>query len=95
MKLRQIKRRAYRMMTAPSWDYLVGGADENKNKMYHIRHVKPCRSYHAWCSDCNANLFPKVFGRFPYTMSEFNDFEADQQTFNQFDAKQKETRNEG
>jgi|LauGreDrversion4_2_1035121.scaffolds.fasta_scaffold04936_11 hypothetical protein len=92
MKLRQIKRRTYRAMTNPSWDYLVGGPSENKNKMYHIRGVGKCKSYHAWCSDCNARLFPKLHGRFPYTMSEFNEFEADQQSFNQFDAKQQETR---
>jgi len=92
MKLRQIKRRTYRAMTNPSYEYLFGDAEENKNKMYHIRHIKPCRSYHAWCSDCNANLFPKLFGRFPYTISEFNEFEDYQQSFNQFDAKQQETR---
>lgn len=79
MKMRQLKRLKYRQMTNPSYEYLFGNGEEDKNKMYHIRGVGKCKSYVAWCSDCNARLFPRVYGRFPYTMSEFNKFEADQQ----------------
>ena len=46
--------------------------------MYHTRHIKPCRSYSAGCSDCNAVLFRKTKGRFPHTYQEFSDFETAQ-----------------
>jgi len=78
MKLRQLKRRAYRLMTTAPWDYVAA-----RNRMWHIRHIKPCGEYSAWCSDCNAHLFPKLFGRFPHNMSEFNQFEMEQQEMDQ------------
>lgn len=47
--------------------------------MYHTRQIKPCRSYSAGCSDCNAVLFRQTKGRFPHTWAEFGDFETVQQ----------------
>ena len=47
--------------------------------MYHTRQIKPCRSYSAWCSDCNAVLFRQAKGRYPHTWVEFSEFENEQQ----------------
>ena len=74
MKLRKLKRRVYRLVTTAPWDYLAAN-----NTMWHIRHVKPCSSYTAGCSDCNAHRFPRLVGRFPRNVVEFNDFEMRQQ----------------
>jgi hypothetical protein len=80
MNLRQIKHRTYKMMTNPSYEHLFPAHDEDsRDVMWHIRAVKPCRTYHAWCPDCNAALFPRLFGRFPYTRSEMHQFEQAQQ----------------
>jgi hypothetical protein len=74
MKVRTLRKRAQRMMGTVSW-----WAALNDTKMYHIRKVKPCKEYHPWCDDCNAVLFKHEMGRFPYTVSEFNDYGAAKQ----------------
>jgi len=74
MKVRTLRKRAQNMMDNVSW--LACNEDI---KAYRMRKVKPCKSYHAWCSDCNAVLFRQEMGRFPYTVSEFNDYEQAKQ----------------
>jgi hypothetical protein len=70
MKVRTLRKRTQRMMDTVSW-----WACNNDTKMYFIRKVKPCKSYHPYCSDCNAVLFRKEMGRFPHTIAEFNAYE--------------------
>ena len=74
MKVRTLRKRAQRMMDTVSW-----WAALNDTKMYYIRKVKPCKEYHPWCDDCNSVLFRQEMGRFPYTVSEFNDYGAAKQ----------------
>jgi hypothetical protein len=76
MKLRKLKR-----IRARRWDSVHSSwsAVLDHDVMYPIRKVRPCRTYSAWCSDCNAALFPEVMGRFPHNVVEFNDFEQTQQ----------------
>lgn len=72
MKVRAIRRRAIaRMGHAPF--------SHDREVMYHVRDVKPCKEYTPWCSDCNVTLFRRLFNRFPYSISEFYDFEDKQQ----------------
>lgn len=79
MNLRQIKRRTVRMMDHQSWEYVTTTPSEADPKMFHVRKVKPCRSYDAWCGNCNVVLFRRLMGRFPYKLAEFNAFEQAQQ----------------
>jgi len=72
MKQRQHKRLIIKRMGTRSFSFDYEG-------MYHIRQIKPCKSYSAWCSDCNAVLFRKTEGRFPRTWAEFADYENKQQ----------------
>lgn len=74
MKVRTLRKRAQNMMDNVSW-----WAAMNDIKAYRMRKIKPCKSYHAWCSDCNAVLFRQEMGRFPHTISEFNEYEQDKQ----------------
>jgi hypothetical protein len=67
MKVRNLRKRSQRMMDTVSW-----WAAMHDTKMYYIRKVKPCKSYHPYCDDCNAVLFRKEMGRFPHTVAEFN-----------------------
>jgi hypothetical protein len=53
--------------------------DYDRNAMHHIRHIKPCSTYNAWCTKCNEALFPQVEGRFPRSVTEFFRFEEEQQ----------------
>jgi len=69
MKVRTLRKRAQRMMDTVSW-----WAAMHDTKMYYIRKVKPCKSYHPWCDDCNSVLFRQEMGRFPYTVAEFNEY---------------------
>lgn len=69
MKLRQLKHRHLEAMVHRQWDL-------DNPKMWHTRHLKPCKSYSYGCSDCNAVLFRKLMGRFPHTFLEFCDFES-------------------
>ena len=41
--------------------------------------IESCDTYSAWCTDCNARLFARTHKRFPHTLSEFYEFEAEQQ----------------
>ena len=70
MKVRAFRKRAQRRMANAQW-----AAWENDSKMYYINKIKPCKSYSSWCGDCNAVLFRKEMKRFPFTISEFNDYE--------------------
>ena len=72
MKQRHRKRLILKRMGTKPFSYDYEG-------MYHIRQIKPCKSYSAWCSDCNAVLFRQTKGRFPYTYAEFADYENEQQ----------------
>lgn len=79
MKVKQIKRRTVRMMGHQRWEYITATPNEDNPKMFYIRHFKPCRTYASYCTNCNAALFPRLHGRFPYSMAEFNAFEQQQQ----------------
>ena len=70
MKQRKRKKLILKKMDNPSWDYFM-----ERTAMYNTRQIKPCKSYSHWCSDCNANLFRELHGRFPHTIEEFNRFE--------------------
>ena len=72
MKQRQRKHRILERMAHPQWDF------ENP-KMWHTSKIKPCRVYSYGCSDCNAVLFRRLFGRFPYSFDEFAAFERKQE----------------
>ena len=73
MKQRQRKHRILDRMANPPWDF-------DNPKMWHTRHIKPCRTYSYGCSDCNAVLFRRLFGRFPYNFDEFVAFETKQES---------------
>ena len=70
MNQRKRKKLILKRMDDPSWDYFM-----ERTAMYSTRKIKPCKTYSHWCSDCNANLFRELHGRFPYTFDEFNRFE--------------------
>lgn len=72
MNIRKQKRLIIKRMGAWAQSYDYEG-------MYHTRQIKPCRSYSAWCSDCNAVLFRQTKGRFPHAYREFGEFETAQQ----------------
>lgn len=72
MKQRKRKHLILERMAHPPWDF------ENP-KMWHTRKIKPCRVYSYGCSDCNAVLFRRLFGRFPYNITEFDEFNAKQE----------------
>jgi len=74
MKVRTLRKRAQRMMDNVSW--LACNEDI---KVYRMRHIKPCKSYSPWCSDCNGVLFRNEMGRFPHTVAEFNEYEQAKQ----------------
>ena len=77
MKQRKRKHKIMERMDNPSWEYFI-----QRTTMYKTRDIKPCKSYTSWCSDCNANLFRQLHGRFPHTIEEFNNFENKQQREN-------------
>ena len=66
--IRSIKRRAHGFWGTQPFDH-------EDTHMPPIRHVKPCRSYNHWCSDCNAVRFRREFNRFPRNYAEFADME--------------------
>jgi hypothetical protein len=72
MKIRKQRRLIIKRMGAKALSFDHEG-------MYHTRQIKPCRSYSAGCSDCNAVLFRQTKGRFPHTYREFSEFEDVQQ----------------
>jgi hypothetical protein len=76
MKIRKLRRTQSRRWDSvhKSWDAVL-----DNNAMWPIRKVKPCRTYSAWCSDCNAALFRLEKQRFPRTVDEFYAFEQDMQ----------------
>ena len=76
MKIRKLRRiRVRRWDTVhSSWNAVL-----DNDFMWPIRKVRPCKTYSAWCSDCNAALFPEARGRFPRDVVEFNEFEQMQQ----------------
>jgi hypothetical protein len=74
MKVRTLRKRAQNKLDTFKW-----WAWENDTKMYYIRKVKPCKGYNAYCGDCNAVLFRQEMKRFPFTISEFNDYETRKQ----------------
>lgn len=77
MKQRKRKHKIMERMDNPSWEYFI-----TRTTMYSTRKIKPCKSYTSWCSDCNANLFRQLHGRFPHTIEEFDNFENKQQREN-------------
>lgn len=88
MKQRKLKRRTVAMMDTYTWGFLHGvdirdpNADAKmaaNDKLYYSRKMKPCRTYSAWCPDCNTVEFKRTFGRFPHSVLEFNQFEDFQQ----------------
>ena len=72
MKLRKLRRTRVRHWDAvhSSWSGVIEAA-----LMWPIRKIKGCRTYSAWCSDCNAGRFVRDTGRYPYTYDEFAAFE--------------------
>jgi len=44
--------------------------------MWFIRHVKPCKTYEKGCPNCDAVMFRKEHGRFPYTQREWFEYET-------------------
>lgn len=72
MKQRHRKRRVLERMANPPWDF-------DNPKMWLTHKIKPCRVYSYGCSDCNAVLFRRLFGRFPYNITEFDAFNAKQE----------------
>ena len=78
MKLRQLKRAQHAGWNRlhKNWDYI---SDAAETRMYPTRHIKPCKTYSQWCTDCNTVLFRKLFSRFPHTMVELDAFENAQQ----------------
>lgn len=77
-KLRRIRVRRWDTVHS-SWEAVLASEYEGRDFMWPIRKVRPCKTYSAWCSDCNAALFPEVRGRFPRDVVEFNEFEQTQQ----------------
>lgn len=76
MKVRTLKRAMSRRWDSvhSSWEAVL-----DHEYMWPIRKAKGCKAYTAWCSNCNAKLFPEVKGRFPRSVVEFNLFEQLQQ----------------
>ena len=72
MKQRHRKHLILARLANPPWDH-------DNPKMWHTRHIKPCRTYSWGCADCNAVLFRRLFDRFPYNIDEFDAFTAKQE----------------
>jgi hypothetical protein len=68
MKARKYKHKVMERMDKQAFDY-------DSNRMYRMRHIKPCKEYSPWCPHCNVVLFKQETGRFPYSITEFNYFE--------------------
>lgn len=80
MNMRKHKRRVLRLMTTAPWEYYTG--DVSGDRMWHVRHIKPCRGYSPYCDNCTAVKFQQVFGRFPYGYREYQHFrDAEQEAF--------------
>ena len=69
MKVRKNKHKILERMANPSWF-------SDTNTMWFIRHVKPCKTYEKGCPDCDAVMFRKEYGRFPYTQAEWFAYET-------------------
>jgi hypothetical protein len=67
MKVRKNKHKILDRMAHPSLRV-------DTNTMWFIRDARPCPSYDKDCPECNAVLFPKEHGRFPYTQQEWFDY---------------------
>ena len=76
-----MKQRQHRRKQVRRWDSVHSNWDAvcDSDRMWPIRKIKPCRTYSSWCTECNAALFPKVVGRYPRNIIEFNEFEQAQQ----------------
>ncbi|NVN99244.1 MAG: hypothetical protein HXX17_07970 [Geobacteraceae bacterium] len=74
--IRKLRRKQVRR-----WDSVHGSwnAVLDHNYMWPLRKVRGCKTYSAWCSDCNAALFYKEKQRFPANCMEFYGFEQDMQ----------------
>jgi hypothetical protein len=72
MNMRKVRRLRSRRWDSvhKSWNAVLDGGS-----MWPIRHTKPCKSYSAWCSDCNAVRFISDHNRFPHNVDEFYAFE--------------------
>ena len=68
MKVRKNKHKILDRMANPPWL----GSDT----MWFIRHVKPCKTYEKGCPNCDAVMFRKEHGRFPYTQREWFEYET-------------------
>lgn len=71
MKVRKNKHKILARMDHASWH-------EVTDKMWFIRKSEKCKSYSAWCPDCNAKLFYKQLQRFPHSYEEWYEFEQQQ-----------------
>jgi len=69
MKVRKNKHKILDRMANPPW---LG----DSNTMWFMRHIKPCKSYEKGCPDCDAVMFRKEHGRFPYTQKEWFEYET-------------------
>jgi hypothetical protein len=69
MKVRKNKHKILDRMANPPF---MG----DSNTMWFIRHVKPCKTYEKGCPDCDAIMFRKEHGRFPYTQREWFEYET-------------------
>lgn len=66
MKVRKNKHKILDRMANPPWL----GSDT----MWFMRHIKPCKTYEKGCPDCDAVMFRKVHGRFPYSQAEWHTY---------------------
>ena len=64
MKVRKNKHKILARMANPPF---MG----DSNTMWFIRDVKPCKGYEKGCPDCDAVMFRKIRGRFPYSQNEW------------------------
>jgi len=69
MKVRKNKHKILDRMANPPWL-------SDSNTMWFIRHIKPCKTYEKGCPDCDAVMFRKEHGRFPYTQREWFEYET-------------------
>jgi hypothetical protein len=67
MKVRKNKHKILARMANPPF---MG----DSNTMWFIRDVKPCKSYEKGCPECDAVMFRKTYGRFPYTQAEWFEY---------------------
>jgi hypothetical protein len=72
MKLRNLRRIQSRRWDSvhKSWEAVL-----DHEYMWPMRYIRPCKSYSAWCSDCNMVRFALTYNRFARDVYEFYDYE--------------------